>query len=162
MTTVSLVVHGDAQPAGSKRAFMRPGARFPQVVDANPKSAGWKSQIGKACAEQYGGAFLEGPLVMIVRFYQPRIKGHFGTGRNAGLLKDSAPARPIVAPDVDKLSRAVLDGLTGQLYRDDAQVVTKLAEKHYGEPARVEIEVTPLEHSTIGEDALAEQLALAP
>lgn len=153
--TVSLTVYGNSQPAGSKRAFQRPGARFAQVVDANPKAAGWKDQIGRACAEQYGGPFLEGPLVMIVRFYQPRIKGHFGTGRNAGLLKDSAPARPVVKPDIDKLSRAILDGLTGQLYHDDAQVVTKLAEKHYGVPARVEIEVTALEHSTVGEHLLS-------
>lgn len=38
----------------------------------------------------------------------------------------SAPKRrkyPTVKPDVDKLCRAVLDALTGYLYRDDAQVV---------------------------------------
>jgi len=37
-------------------------------------------------------------------------------------------------PDVDKLVRAVLDGLTGQVYKDDCQVVGVLALKDYGTP----------------------------
>jgi Holliday junction resolvase RusA-like endonuclease len=161
MTTVTLIVHGDSQPAGSKKAFLPKGARFPVVVDANPKAAGWKDQIGKACAEQYGGPFLEGALAATIRFYAVRPQGHYGSGRNATLLKDSAPARPIVAPDIDKLSRAVLDGLQGQLYRNDAQIVTKLAEKHYGEPARVEIEVTAMDKQTVADELETSQLAIA-
>jgi Holliday junction resolvase RusA-like endonuclease len=159
--TVIIIAHGHCEPAGSKKAFMRPGARFPVVVDANPKAKGWKERVGAACAEQYGGPFLEGALAMTVRFYAPRPAKHFGSGRNSGLLKDSAPSRPTVAPDVDKLSRAVLDGLQGQLYRNDSQVVEKHASKHYGEPARVEIEVAVLERQTVGEQVVAEQLALA-
>ena len=139
---------------------MKPGMRFPVVVDANPRAKGWKEQVAKACAEQYGGPFLEGALEATIRFYTPRPAAHFGTGRNAGLLKDRAPSRPIVAPDVDKLSRAILDGLQGQLYRNDAQVVDKDAHKLYGEPARCEVEVTPLEQQTVGEQVTREQLAL--
>jgi Holliday junction resolvase RusA-like endonuclease len=160
MDTVKIIVHGDCQPAGSKRAFMPKGGRFPVVVDDNPRSKGWKSQIAAACAEQYGGPFLEGPLAMVVRFYQARPKGHYGSGRNSGRLKDSAPSRSIVKPDIDKLSRAVLDGLEGQLYRHDAMIVEKFAQKLYGEPARVEIEVQQLE-DVAPLEAEAGQLALA-
>jgi crossover junction endodeoxyribonuclease RusA len=39
---------------------------------------------------------------------------------------------PWVKPDLDKLIRAILDGLTGVAYEDDCQVVTIKASKHYG------------------------------
>jgi len=39
---------------------------------------------------------------------------------------------PSVAPDLDKLIRAVLDGLTAIAYRDDGQVVRLTAAKIYG------------------------------
>jgi crossover junction endodeoxyribonuclease RusA len=38
---------------------------------------------------------------------------------------------PYVKPDLDKLIRAVLDGLTGVAYDDDCQVTQIEAEKHY-------------------------------
>jgi Holliday junction resolvase RusA-like endonuclease len=151
METVTLIVHGDCQPSGSKKAFVNPKTGRAIVVDANNKAKGWKERIAKVCAEQYGGPFLEGALVATIRFYQVRPQGHYGSGRNAGLLKDSAPAQPTVAPDVDKFARAVFDGLQGQLYRNDAQCVRLLAEKHYGEPARVEIEVAEAREQTVGD-----------
>jgi Holliday junction resolvase RusA-like endonuclease len=161
MASVRLTVHGTPQSAGSKRAFMPRGGRYPVVVDDNPKSRGWKQQVARACHDQYGGEFLEGPLEIELHFFLPRPKGHFGTGRNAGVVKASAPAFPIVKPDVDKLSRAILDGLTGQLYRDDALIVRKYASKRYGEPARVEILVSEIEDQAVREPTDESQLALA-
>jgi Holliday junction resolvase RusA-like endonuclease len=69
-----------------------------------------------------------------------RPKAHYGSGRNADKLKDSAPAFPLGKPDVDKLSRGVMDALTGIIFRDDSCVVTKRASKRYGRPG-VAIEV---------------------
>lgn len=42
---------------------------------------------------------------------------------------------PSVVPDLDKLIRAVLDGLTGVAYQDDCQVILIQASKTYGETA---------------------------
>jgi len=50
---------------------------------------------------------------------------------------------PSVAPDLDKLVRAVLDGLTAIAYRDDGQVTTLTASKIYGERAGVSVKVAP-------------------
>ena len=46
---------------------------------------------------------------------------------------------PSVKPDIDKLTRATLDALTGILYVDDGQVVRVLAEKVYGLVEQVHI-----------------------
>lgn len=43
-------------------------------------------------------------------------------------------SEPSVAPDLDKLVRAVLDALTAVAYRDDGQVTRITATKEYGTP----------------------------
>jgi Holliday junction resolvase RusA-like endonuclease len=43
-------------------------------------------------------------------------------------------SEPSVAPDLDKLIRAVLDALTAVAYRDDGQVTRITATKEYGTP----------------------------
>jgi crossover junction endodeoxyribonuclease RusA len=48
---------------------------------------------------------------------------------------------PYVRPDLDKLIRAVLDGLTGVAYEDDQQVVCITAQKAYGETEGVHIKI---------------------
>tara|TARA_R110000868_G_scaffold338487_1_gene599256 strand:- start:1332 stop:1721 length:390 start_codon:yes stop_codon:yes gene_type:complete len=50
---------------------------------------------------------------------------------------------PSVAPDLDKLIRAVLDGLTAIAYRDDGQVTQITATKEYGERPGVSVSVGP-------------------
>ena len=50
-------------------------------------------------------------------------------------------AEPTVPPDLDKLIRAVLDGLTAVAYKDDAQVTEIKAVKIYGESPCVEIQM---------------------
>ena len=49
---------------------------------------------------------------------------------------------PFVRPDLDKLIRAVLDGLTGVAYEDDQQVVRLTAQKAYGETEGVHIKIS--------------------
>lgn len=47
--------------------------------------------------------------------------------------KSTKRAYPWVKPDLDKLIRAVLDGLTGVAYQDDCQVILISSSKTYGE-----------------------------
>ena len=46
---------------------------------------------------------------------------------------------PFIRPDIDKLARAVLDGLSGVAYKDDEQVVKLTAIKQYAETEGVQI-----------------------
>jgi len=129
-----IAVYGTPEPGGSKRWVGR-------VVDANPRAKGWQANVARAAAEQYTGGLLDGPLAVEMTFYRARPRGHFGTGRNAGSVKASAPVAPITRPDALKLARVVEDALTGVIWRDDSQIVEESLAKRYGEPERCEIDV---------------------
>lgn len=138
MREFRLTVYGTPAPAGSKKVVPL-GSRY-GVVDASKRSAPWKKEIRQAAGREANGKpVMDGPLAIRIRFFVRRPQGHFGTGRNAGVVKGSAPAFPTVKPDVLKLARAVEDALSGIAYRDDAQIVTEVLEKRYGTPERVEI-----------------------
>lgn len=139
MKGYQLTVYGTAEPAGSKRGFYRPGLGV-RVVDANPKSRRWKTLVAQEAGKVANG-LLEGPLALDAVFFRPRPASHYGTGRNAGVLKASAPPYPATRPDTTKLLRGVEDALTGVLYRDDAQIVRQVVAKDWGEPARVVIRI---------------------
>lgn len=129
---IEFTVFGLPQPAGSKRAFVQGNRAI--VVDDNAKSRPWKQEVTSTAKEVVGDTipFPEGPVVLRMRFTMPRPKGHYGSGKNAGVLKDSAPHFHTSRPDALKLGRGTEDALTGILYRDDAQTQV-IAWKVYGD-----------------------------
>ena len=78
----------------------------------------WRSQIGYAAREAGAKPHLEAVHIEMI-FTMPR-------------PKTVTRPEPSVAPDLDKLVRAVLDGLTAVAYRDDGQVTSLMATKEYG------------------------------
>jgi Holliday junction resolvase RusA-like endonuclease len=153
-------VYGDAQPAGSKRAFNHPHTGRPIITDANPKSREWKDRVAAEAGRAYSGPVLDGPVSLSLVFYRTRPKGHLRTGKHSGLVRNSAPLYPTIRPNSLKLARGAEDSLTGIIYRDDAQVIDLNVKKRYGSPARVEIEIEPIDPETVGEEVLDTQLAL--
>jgi Holliday junction resolvase RusA-like endonuclease len=147
MSRVEFTVLGAPIPQGSKTTIQQKGRR-PRMIEDNPLTMPWRQAVAAAALEAMDGRqFRSGPLRLRATFVFRRPKGHFGTGRNEGRLKPSAPLYCRTRPDVDKLLRAVGDALTGIVFRDDAQVVISIAEKHYGEPecAHVAVEELALE-----------------
>ena len=138
-------VWGKPQPAGSKRAFpvrRKAGGGWVltgkvAVTDDNPKAKDWQSEVATCAYAAMLRAFgpepepLAGALGLAIVFRLRRPKGHFGTGRNAGTVKRSAPALPVVKPDCTKLLRAVEDACTGVVWNDDAQIVDQAVTKVY-------------------------------
>ena len=47
--------------------------------------------------------------------------------------------------DVDNVAKAVLDSLSGYIWRDDRQVVRLVSERFTGSANRIAVRVTPLE-----------------
>jgi crossover junction endodeoxyribonuclease RusA len=123
---VVIEVHGTPAPQGSKIR-----GRYGSVYESNPNVKPWRDAV-RGETQRLGMVPLAGPVDCRILFRMPRPKGHYGTGRNAGKVRNSAPSYPASKPDLDKLCRAVLDGLTdGGAWKDDGQVVKLIALKMY-------------------------------
>lgn len=141
MRRVTFTVLGTPIPQGSKSALMA-GGRPVVVEQGRAKLKPWRAQIADAAGQAMNGAgLMSGPLIVQVYAYLPRPKSHY---RRSGELRDDAPEYVGVRPDLDKLARAVLDGMTGIVFRDDSQVAGLVCEKTYGDRPRVEVTVGPM------------------
>lgn len=137
-------VYGVAEAKGSTRAFHRPGMRAPVITDSNRNVKAWQRLIadaaGTALAElpDADRRLIAGGARVEVTYFLPRPKA-LDRPKHAG-------AEHTKKPDLDKLTRAVLDALTAVAWTDDAQVIELVACKRYaalGYPAHVEIAVGP-------------------
>jgi crossover junction endodeoxyribonuclease RusA len=138
---ITIEVRGLPAPQGSKRHV---GHGI--LVESSKAVGPWREAVRAETQRVLNGTHSRwldgGPVNVEITFGLPRPKGHYGTGRNAGKVRDSAPWYPHGRPDLDKLTRAVLDGLTaGGAWVDDAQVVCLTARKVYGSPGcRINLE----------------------
>lgn len=135
MTIVLFTVRGEPIPQGSARAFVRGGR--PIVTSDNPRLSAWRDAIAAEAAQAMTGPMVLGAVAVRVSFYLPRPKGHYG---KRGLLP-SAPRYHVTKPDVDKLIRAVLDGITGIVVKDDSQVIYVEGHKSYGDTLGARVDV---------------------
>lgn len=136
---IEIIVRGRPAPQGSKR-HVGNGRMVEMSKAVGPWREAVRTETQRKIREPVAGA-----VSVAIWFMLPRPKSHYRTGQNANLLRDSAPARPAGPPDIDKLCRAVLDGLTmGGAWKDDGQVVTLVAQKRYaiGGTAGCKIEIT--------------------
>lgn len=150
------VVFGRPQGKGSKRALPvrgkpRVGERSIVLVDSNRNAAPWAARVSAAAAQAWreanpyaNGHLIRTAVVVDFDFYFARPRSHFGVGRNANLVRASAPPNMMTMPDIDKLARCALDALTGIVIKDDAQVCELGLAKRYGEPERLEVSVHEL------------------
>lgn len=77
----------------------------------------WRADIARTALEN-NVQCVEGPVTLGLLFCMPKPR----------TVKRSLP---YVRPDLDKLIRAVMDGLTGVAYEDDQQVCSLTADKVY-------------------------------
>lgn len=140
---VRFTVRGIPVPQGSPRAFVTKG-RARVVSDAsrpNSSLGAWRTSIAtEARAAMTGLPSFGGPVHVLASFVMARPKSHHrGDGRS---LVKGAPRYPRL--DIDKLSRALLDGMTGVVFDDDSQVVWLSAEKSWDDelPGWQGVEVT--------------------
>lgn len=128
-------VDGRPRPQGS--ACWRPTRNGKVARIPDRASEHWRERVAAAAERAMAEQQLEplaGPVTVSIGFRIPRPACHYGTGRNAGRLKAGAPQHPIGPPDLDKLERAILDGLTSTALRDDSQVVELRACKVFAPP----------------------------
>ena len=121
---VTFFVEGLPASQGSKNATV---TRYGKAAmwNADKKLRPWRDQITIAArvATRARRATTGAAVALTLTFRFPRPARHYGTGRNADRLRDTAPTFHTIKPDLDKLTRAVLDALTNVIYDDDSQVV---------------------------------------
>jgi Holliday junction resolvase RusA-like endonuclease len=127
--TVSFFIEGVPFPQGSKTVSQAKGRAW--LRDANAaRLKPWRHVI--ATHADLGVTF-DCPVIVTLSFVLPR-------------PQRPRWAVPAVKPDIDKLCRAILDGLQdGGLLAEDSRVVTLTATKRYpnpGDPTGVGIDVT--------------------
>jgi Holliday junction resolvase RusA-like endonuclease len=135
---VTIEVVGHPYSQGSKRPFVhRHTGRVIMVESAGDELRQYRAQLSntmRRAVENLGPMPFwpqKVPVMVDVWFYFRRPAGHYGTGKNAYVLRPSAPLAPAVAPDEDKLSRAVKDSGKGIWWWNDSQVVDCHTHKRY-------------------------------
>ncbi|WP_194385313.1 RusA family crossover junction endodeoxyribonuclease [Microbacterium luteum] len=125
-------VAGTPVQQGSKTAYVV-GKRAVLTDSNKAQLKPWRSEVARVAeATWWSLNRLEGPVQVSAVFVMPR-----GTTVKREL--------PSVAPDIDKLVRALLDGVTdaGNVWRDDAQVVRLVVDEVYGVAPGVHVDITP-------------------
>lgn len=130
---VRFQVAGIPAPQGSKRAYVNKHTGKAALVEMGVRHKDWRAMVTTAAADAMGRTSdwgrvhlcppISGPVNLAAVFRFPRPKGHYRTGKNSHLLRDTAPTHP-GKPDLSKLVRSVEDAMTGIVYRDDSQVVS--------------------------------------
>lgn len=122
-------VMGEPAPQGSKMLQTRGGKTW--LREASKKVEPWReavaAQVAARMAQTGANMIPKGEAVALeLTFYLPRTKA-----------MGDKPAPPMVQrPDLDKLARSTLDGLTGVLFEDDSQVVRLNLKKERAEYLR--------------------------
>lgn len=119
-TRTAFFVEGEPVTQGSMKAIVsKTTGRAMILPDKKAELNKWRDLIGHL-AKAAGCYPSKGAVYMTLDAYLPR-------------PRSVKRALPLVKPDIDKLSRAVLDALTGIAYVDDGQVISLTALKHYAD-----------------------------
>lgn len=115
----SFFVPGRPAPQGSKSI----GAHG-QMYESSKSVKGWRNTIAVTARAAFAGERFAGPVAVELGFVMPR---------PVATSKVKPTPAAVKRPDVDKLTRAVLDALSGTAYVDDSQVVELVARKRIAE-----------------------------
>lgn len=125
---VRLLVDGIPAPKGSWIPFRRQNGTLGVRAASGAALVQWTDAIKRVAHEGY------------VKPYPKTVGVAVNVIFNMPIPKRATYDYP-PRPDVDKLSRAVLDALTGIVYEDDAQVVELIACKQYGDRPGADITI---------------------
>lgn len=121
-------VEGLPSPQGSKKHIGNG-----RMIESSKTLPAWRKAIKQATQHHHTGEPIDQPVKVTVDFFMPK------------------PAKPMfdmpaTAPDLDKLCRAIGDGLEqGGALRNDSRIVEWAARKHYAtDKTGAQIEITTL------------------
>ena len=136
---MNIIIPG--KPIAKKRPrFARRGKFVMTYSDEEIEEGRWLLHLMQAMEHE---RMMIGPVEVTLFFLFARPKGHYGTGRNQGRLKDSAPRfHTVKRDDIDNCVKFALDCMNGVVFQDDCQVVLLRAAKAYtNDPTRARTEI---------------------
>jgi crossover junction endodeoxyribonuclease RusA len=134
---IRAVIPGHPAPKGSLKCVGGPKGRGHRLVEDNARTGPWREKIAGWLRKEWPAdrrAADRQPVGAEVTVSIERPAGHYGTGRNAAVLKASAPRYPVshATGDVDKHARLTLDALQDAgVLPDDCIVVELNVRKAY-------------------------------
>ena len=133
---IGFFVPGIPVPKGSARGFpiRRKNGHIGVTVTAdNSNLRLWHASVQDraldVCRRDQISA-TDAPVSVLCEFYLPAPKKYLKRLARGECIPH------VTRPDLDKLERAVLDGMTGILFRDDSQVIKKVGTKQYPGPGQ--------------------------
>ena len=106
-----------AQPRQRHRITFGKGEAFAQnYTPASSPVNAFKAQLRLAAQQHFTGPPWEGPIMLGIMFIMPRPKSMMHKKKPMPKLWHTSK------PDLDNLTKAVKDALTGLIWRDDSQV----------------------------------------
>lgn len=127
---------GEPVPQGSKSAGIRGGKAV--MWDVNKALKPWRETVAQAAWAATNGEQIDTACIVTIWFYFTRPKTVTRTHMQ-------------VKPDIDKLCRAILDGLGDSILFDDSRVVELSARKQYADdtPPGAMIHIRTIQHDAI-------------
>lgn len=139
MPRFSFTVPGE--PQGKARARTWYDARVGRMASKTPENTVIYENLVKLCYQSAARNYHfpdDTPLRVEIRAYfsiAKRTARKWLPGMAAGLI------RPTKKPDVDNITKAVLDALNKVAYKDDSAIVHFSIEKYYSDTPRVEVTI---------------------
>lgn len=123
---ISFIVDGEPRPQGSKRARLGPDGKIWMYEASGKNLKDWREAITWAAKlAMKGRPTFRGPVEVAITFYLK----HPSRGPEQ--------VWPLKRPDVDKLQRAILDGMAdAKVMFDDSQVCVIRGQKAYARPGK--------------------------
>jgi Holliday junction resolvase RusA-like endonuclease len=141
MASVEFTITGVPIPNARPRLSRK--GRFTNIYSPTTE---YKTQIALVSNKLFvQGNYFDEAVEISIKYYFPRPKTHYGTGKNKGTIKANyQDVEHIVKPDLDNLNKAVFDAVTnGGLWKDDSLVCKQSSNKqyiqHYGETPRTNV-----------------------
>lgn len=141
--TIDVFVPGQPVTKGSTKAFMPKGGRFPVVKqDNSADQKAWVAHVRHEVLAAWDHPTHRGPhdtpFALDVEFVLPR---------RSGAPKSYTPEHTR-KPDIDKLTRAIMDSLSKVVWVDDSRVIDSHEHKREAAPgetpgARIRIAILP-------------------
>ncbi len=127
---LSCWIPGRPRPQGALKTFAVAGKAYGRHTDS---TLSHRAHVISTLAAEWGREPLTGAVSVDVVFTFARPKSHYGTGRNADVVKESAPEEHTQRVDGDKLARLLGDSLEmAGVVADDCQIVEWRIRKLWG------------------------------